>query len=77
MHVDGSCRVQTVSKDIPHLYNLLVEFKKYTGCPVLLNTSFNLAGEPLVDSVADAIKTFENSELDALWFPALNKIKRK
>jgi carbamoyltransferase len=77
VHVDGSCRVQTVSKDIPHLYNLLVEFKNYTGCPVLLNTSFNLAGEPLVDSVTDAIKTFENSELDALWFPALNKIKRK
>jgi carbamoyltransferase len=73
VHVDGSCRVQTVSKSIPHIYELLTEFKKITGCPVLLNTSFNLAGEPLVESVADAINTFDNSKLNVIWFPEVHK----
>lgn len=76
-HVDGSCRVQTVSKNIPHIYELLTEFKRITGCSVLLNTSFNVAGEPLVDSVEDALKTFNGAKIDALWFPELNKIKGK
>jgi carbamoyltransferase len=73
VHVDGSCRVQTVSQDVPHIYKLLKEFKKITGCPVLLNTSFNLAGEPLVETVPDAIKTFDESALNVLWFPEINK----
>jgi carbamoyltransferase len=77
VHVDGSCRVQTVSKDIPHIYNLLQEFKRITGCPVILNTSFNLAGEPLVDSIKDAVNTFNSSNIDILWFPEHNKIKGK
>lgn len=77
VHVDGSCRVQTVSNDIPHIYNLLQEFKRITGCSVILNTSFNLAGEPLVDSVADAVKTFNLSDIDVLWFPEYSKFKGK
>jgi len=77
VHVDGSCRIQTVSKNIPHIYNLLQEFKKQTGCPVLLNTSFNLAGEPLVESVDDALNTFKNSDIDVLWFPELDKFIKK
>jgi carbamoyltransferase len=62
-----------VSKNIPHIYNLLQEFKKITGCPVLLNTSFNLAGEPLVESVADAMKTFDESAINVIWFPEIKK----
>jgi len=73
VHVDGSCRIQTVNNTVPHIYNLLTEFKKQTGCPVLLNTSFNLAGEPLVETVGDAINTYDQSELSVLWFPELGK----
>jgi carbamoyltransferase len=68
-HVDGSCRVQTVDPSIPHFFNLLKEFKKLTEVSVLLNTSFNLAGDPLVESPEDAIKVFNQSEIDVLWFP--------
>jgi carbamoyltransferase len=68
-HVDNTCRVQTISSNIPHIYELLQEFKKQSGTSVLLNTSFNLAGEPLVDTFEDAVRTFNESELDVLWFP--------
>jgi carbamoyltransferase len=71
-HVDNSCRVQTVSNNIPHIYELLNEYKKITNVPVLLNTSFNLAGEPLVETQEQAISTFENSDLDVLWFPEIS-----
>jgi carbamoyltransferase len=71
-HVDGSCRVQTVSKDLPHIYELLCEFKSITASSVLLNTSFNLAGEALVETADDALKTFYETEIDVLWFPEKN-----
>ena len=67
VHVDGSARVQTVSKrDNKKIYMLLQEFFKETGVPVLLNTSFNLGGEPIVESPADAVRTFPNSNIDVL-----------
>ena len=69
VHVDNSCRVQTVNKSIPHFYQLLNKFYEKTGVPALLNTSFNLAGEALVDSPSDAINTYENSDIDVIWFP--------
>ena len=69
VHVDNSCRVQTVNLDIPHFYNLLNSFYEKTGVPVLLNTSFNLAGEALVESPVDAMNTYERSDIDILWFP--------
>jgi carbamoyltransferase len=65
-HVDNTCRIQTVSGG--YLYNLLQEFKKLSGHGILLNTSFNLAGEPLVETPRDAINTLNNSSLDYLWF---------
>ena len=68
-HVNNSCRVQTVNNDILHLYEVLKSFYLKTNIPVLLNTSFNLAGEPLVDSPEDAINTYERSDIDILWFP--------
>ncbi|WFU14503.1 carbamoyltransferase [Bradyrhizobium sp. CB3481] len=66
-HVDGTARLQTVSrKTNPAYWELINEFKKRTGIPVLLNTSFNNNAEPIVDSVADAIATFLTTELDGL-----------
>lgn len=67
-HVDGSGRLQTVSKDTNLLfYKLIKSFYKKTGIPVLLNTSFNVQGEPIVCSVEDAIKNFYMSGLDELY----------
>ena len=77
VHVDNSCRIQTVDKSIPHLYNLLTEFNKITNVPVLLHTSFNVAGKPLIETIEDAIKTFKETDIDILWFPELNKIITK
>lgn len=77
VHVDGSCRAQTVNQSILHIYNLLKEFQKLTDCPVLLNTSLNLAGKPLVETKEDAIEIFETTDLDCLWFPEFKKILRK
>jgi len=68
-HVDNTCRIQTVDNSIPHFYNIIKEFKKITGISVVLNTSFNLAGEPLVESLDGAIDVFNRSEIDILWFP--------
>ena len=67
VHEDGSARVQTVSEiNNKKVYMLLQEFFKETGVPVLLNTSFNLGGEPIVESPADAVRTFTNSNIDVL-----------
>jgi len=65
-HVDNTSRIQTVSDG--YLYELLKEFKKLSGHGILLNTSFNLSGEPLVETPTDAINTLNNSSLDHLWF---------
>ena len=67
-HIDNTCRVQTVSQDDGYLYKLLQEFKVLSGHGILLNTSFNLAGEPLVETPEDAFNTLNNSCLDYLWF---------
>jgi carbamoyltransferase len=77
VHVDQSCRVQTVDKEIPHYYNLLKEFYKITNVPALLNTSFNVAGEALVETVEDAVNTFNKTDIDILWFPELKKTIKK
>ncbi len=66
-HVDGSARVQTVSaEDNDRLHHLLKAFERKTGCPVLLNTSFNVRGEPIVCSISDAYRCFMKSQMDAL-----------
>ncbi len=66
-HVDGSARPQTVEKDINPLYwNLINEFGKRTGVPVVMNTSFNLRGEAIVNTPTDAVRTFFSSGMDAL-----------
>ncbi len=66
-HVDYSARVQTVHEDTnPRYYALLSAFEGKTGCPVLVNTSFNVRGEPIVCTPEDAFRCFMGSELDAL-----------
>ncbi len=66
-HVDGTGRLQTVFRDAnPRYYQLIERFGQATGVPALLNTSFNLKGEPIVNTPANAFNTFSKSEMDAL-----------
>jgi carbamoyltransferase len=66
-HTDNTARVQTVSRDSnPRYWRLIKEFERQAGVPVLLNTSFNLRGEPIVCTPKDAIRTFYSSGLDFL-----------
>ncbi len=66
-HVDGSARVQTVRRqDHPLFYQLLQEFEDLTGCPVLINTSFNVRGEPIVCTPQDAVNCFKKTNMDVL-----------
>jgi carbamoyltransferase len=66
-HVDGTGRLQTVNRDASGRYYRLIEtFGKATGVPVLLNTSFNLKGEPVVNTPAEAFSTFQRSAMDVL-----------
>ena len=66
-HVDYSARVQTVTKNTNHrYYDLISDFKEKTGCPVIVNTSFNVRGEPIVNTPTDAFNCFMGTELDYL-----------
>lgn len=65
-HVDGSARLQTVDETNPRFCRLLRAFERLTGCPILLNTSFNLRGEPIVCTPVDALISFVRSDLDCL-----------
>jgi carbamoyltransferase len=66
-HVDYSARIQTVHTDTnPRYYRLLSEFKRRTGCPVLVNTSFNVRGEPIVCTPEDAFRCFMGTEIEVL-----------
>jgi carbamoyltransferase len=67
VHVDGTARVQTIRREHnERLYRLLKEFEKITGVPVLLNTSFNIRGEPIVETPANAMKCFLSTGIDYL-----------
>ena len=75
IHVDNTCRIQTVTKEQnEHYYNLISEFKKETGVPLLFNTSFNLGGEPLVETLEDAFWTLNESDLEYCSFPEYKKL---
>jgi carbamoyltransferase len=66
-HVDGSARVQTVRRSQnPRFYALLEQWEARTGCPLLINTSFNVRGEPIVATPEDAYRCFVRTALDAL-----------
>jgi carbamoyltransferase len=66
-HVDDSARIHTVRPEINARYHaLLTEFKRQTGCPVLVNTSFNVRGEPIVESPEDALRCFMRTDIEVL-----------
>ena len=66
-HVDYTARVQTVHKETnKRYYDLIKEFNNLTSCPVLVNTSFNIRGEPIVNTIEDAFKCFMGTDLDLL-----------
>tara|TARA_B110000503_G_scaffold24933_1_gene39282 strand:- start:11188 stop:12825 length:1638 start_codon:yes stop_codon:yes gene_type:complete len=74
-HNDGTSRVQTVSsKQNHHYYNLIKEFYAITGVPMVLNTSFNLAGDTLVNDMKDAIRTCRESGIKYLYCPTISKM---
>ena len=76
-HVDNSARVQTISDQELPIYKLLEKFFKKTGCPMLINTSFNVNNEPIVETPFDAIKTFINTNIDYLVIDNLIISKNK
>lgn len=70
VHMNKTCRVQTVTKEQNrHYYNLISSFKNISGVPIIGNTSFNLARQPIVHSIRDAIETLNTSNIDYLYLP--------
>lgn len=75
IHVDGTCRIQTVKEhQNKHYYAVIKEFYEQTGVPIIFNTSFNLGGEPLVETLDDALRTLANSEIEYLYMPEHGKL---
>jgi carbamoyltransferase len=75
IHVDGTCRIQTVNEtQNPLYYKLIKAFKEKTGVPIVFNTSFNLGGEPLVETLEDALWTLQQSQIEYLYLPENNKL---
>ena len=70
VHADGTCRIQTVTEEQnKNYYNLIKGFYERTGVPIIFNTSFNLGGEALVETIEDAIDTCNRSEINYLYLP--------
>ena len=70
VHADGTCRIQTVTEEQnKNYYNLIKGFYERTGVPIIFNTSFNLGGEALVETIEDAIDTCNRSEINYLYVP--------
>jgi carbamoyltransferase len=66
-HVDGSARIQTIRRDQdPRYYDLIQAFKERTGCSVIINTSMNVRGEPIVNTPEDAYRCFMRTDMDAI-----------
>jgi carbamoyltransferase len=77
-HVDNTCRIQTVTREQnQYYYDLIDAFNKLTGVPILFNTSFNLAGDPLVETFEDAIQTLKKSKLEYLYIPSKALLLKK
>jgi carbamoyltransferase len=75
IHIDGTCRIQTVNEEQnPNYYKLIKAFKDATGCPIIFNTSFNLGGEPLVETLEDALWTLSQSGINYLYLPEFGKL---
>jgi carbamoyltransferase len=77
-HVDDTCRVQTVTEEQnKHYYNVIKAFKELTGVPLVFNTSLNLAGDPLCETLEDAIQTLLKSQMEYLYLPELELLVTK
>lgn len=75
IHVDGTCRIQTVtSEQNENYYKLLAAFNTLTGVPILFNTSFNLGGDPLVETLEDAIDTLSRSKIEYMFLPEIMQL---
>jgi carbamoyltransferase len=75
IHVDGTCRIQTVNQSQnENYYNIIKAFHSRTGIPIIFNTSFNLGGEPLVETLEDAVRTLQNSKIEYLYLPEYKKL---
>jgi carbamoyltransferase len=74
-HVDGTCRIQTLRKEQnQNYYDLISEFDSLTDVPILFNTSFNKAGDTIVDTIEDALVTLRTSKIEYLYLPEINKL---
>ena len=75
VHVDGTCRIQTVTlEQNKNYYDLISEFYKLTGVPILFNTSFNIAGDTMVETIDDAFITIRHSEINYMYLPEIGKL---
>lgn len=75
LHLDKTCRIQTVTQEQNyHYYNLIKAFDDITRVPVLFNTSFNLAGETIVETLDDAIDTLERSSINYMYLPESSEL---
>lgn len=75
IHADNTCRIQTVTQEQnKHFYNLIQCFFEKTGVPMLMNTSFNLGGEPLVETFEHALYTLKNSQIEYLYLPEIETL---
>ena len=75
IHVDGTCRIQTVKEhQNSNYYAVIKEFYEQTGVPIIFNTSFNLGGEPLVETLDDALRTLYDSDIEYLYLPEHGKL---
>lgn len=75
IHVDGTCRIQTVTEEQNPIYHRIIsKFKEKTGVPIVFNTSFNLGGHPLVETLEDAVNTLKDSDIEYLYLPEHGKL---
>ena len=75
IHVDGTCRIQTVTTEQnEHYYNLIDAFEKLSEVPILFNTSFNLGGDPLVETVEDGVNTLKRCDIEYMYLPEIQKL---
>jgi carbamoyltransferase len=75
VHVDNTCRIQTLTEEQnPNFYKLIKEFYNNTEIPMLFNTSFNLGGEPIVETLVDAVESCRRSYIEYLYLPEINKV---
>jgi len=77
-HVDGTCRIQTLKKTQNiNFYNLINSFYAISNVPILLNTSLNVAGKPLTNTLEQLLDIFNNSNLNYIYLPEINKLISK